>query len=136
MYQEIKDLAEKALALQNKDAMDKTLRAIVLLCNAPQSALAFNADSIALEELLSGRTMVINGRYVKLIDDDAPPLYRFGDVITETDGNMPVDVASMHPVLRDEKALDALTHAAYGEVTAEPMARANAGSLKAKRGAK
>ena len=85
MYQEIKDLAEKALALQNKDAMDKALRDIWDISYMELSktmfsrmrdaateaeAPAFNADSIALEELASGRTMLLNGRYVKLIDGD------------------------------------------------------------------
>jgi hypothetical protein len=50
MYQQIKELAEKALEVQNKDLMDATLRHIVALCETSEPLKSTELNEAALEE--------------------------------------------------------------------------------------
>ncbi len=51
MYQEIKKMADDALALQNKDGMDSTLREISVLCGQLHDAELLASDPAGLRPM-------------------------------------------------------------------------------------
>mgnify|MGYP001615883606 CR=1 FL=1 len=58
MYQQIKQLADEALALQNKDRMDATLRQISALCS-PGAVMLIDGEYRTKVPPLSEETIVV-----------------------------------------------------------------------------
>lgn len=67
MYQQIKEAAEAALKLQNKDEMDRTLRGIVVMCYAvlgddgeqPSPALTVSDITRSVDLEMQGDALVV-----------------------------------------------------------------------------
>ena len=84
MYAKIKDMADAALKLQNKDVMDRTLRDISAMCESMEllenadlcvgQSSTFIPEKIVMEELSKGLTVLIDGAYVKLAKGDLPSM--------------------------------------------------------------
>jgi len=64
MITKIKQLADEALKLQNKNRMDEVLREISAMCEKSQSNIS--PEKIVIKELMSGKTVLLDGNYVKL----------------------------------------------------------------------
>lgn len=69
MYSKIKEMAEEALRLQNKNFMDETFKRIIAVCD--EAPTPFNPEKIVLEDLMCGNVALIDGEYVKITRVDA-----------------------------------------------------------------
>lgn len=75
MYLKIKELADEAIALQNKNAMDAALREISAMTAQTIAARAsVTPEKMVIKELAAGKTVLLDGQYVKLVSGDAPAL--------------------------------------------------------------
>lgn len=89
MYQQIKKLAEDALALQNKNAMETALREIVAMCNAYEPEYPKDyIDALAYQAALNEGSIAVqageaieSGDAVKLVDGVEILPFEFGDGI-------------------------------------------------------